>query len=123
MKKGPRDKYRSRLQIIADILYIVKGGSKKTRIMFQANLSHRLLSRYLDTTLEAGLVCLNDSSEYVITPKGRLFLEKFTEYSKQVNHVTSDRMALENMCLVPKRNETKRLDVLPVDSALQNVSE
>jgi len=91
--------------------------------MFQANLSHRLLCRYLDTTLEAGLVCLNDSSEYVITPKGRLFLEKFTEYSKQVNHVTSDRMALENMCLVPKRNETKRLDVLPVDSALQNVSE
>ena len=120
---GPRGKYRSRLQIIADILHIVEDGSKKTRIMFQANLSHRLLRRYLDTTLEAGLVCLNDSSEYVITPKGRLFLEKFREYSERVNHVTNDKVVLEDMCLVPKRNETKRLDVLPVDSALRNVSE
>lgn len=113
---GSRGKYRSRLQIIADILQIVKDGSKKTRIMFQANLSYKLLKRYLNTVLGANLACLNDSSEYVITDKGKVFLEKFNEYSKRIDHVANDRMILESMCLVSSHFNPSR-------GVLQSVSE
>jgi len=38
-------KYRDRLQIIADILSVVRDGAKKTHVMYQANLSFTLLKR------------------------------------------------------------------------------
>jgi len=44
-------KYRDRLQIIADMLSVVRGGAKKTHIMYQANLSYTLLGRYLSEVL------------------------------------------------------------------------
>ena len=49
-------RYRDRLQIIADILVIASRRARKTQIMYQANLSYRLLCRYLGEVLEAGLV-------------------------------------------------------------------
>mgnify|MGYP001045513431 CR=1 FL=1 len=101
---APR-KYRSRLQIIADILGVVRYGSKKTHIMFRVNLSHNILSRYLYEMLKSDLACVNDSSEYVITDKGRIFLEKFTEYSEmrkqfkeRFDHVLNEVLILESMC-------------------------
>jgi len=97
--------YRDRLQIIADILSIVSGKARKTRIMYQANLSYRLLCRYLDEVLDAGLVEPEDGDCYVLTGKGREFLSKHGEYSKRcrsleehLNHVNNEKTALEKMC-------------------------
>ena len=39
--------YRGKLDIIADILRVVSGNAKKTQIMYQANLSYRVLQKYL----------------------------------------------------------------------------
>ena len=98
--------YRDRLQIVADILYVVNGRAKKTRIMYQANLSYRLLCRYLDEVVGAGLVKPEDDDCYVLTAKGKEFLSKHEEYSERcrsleehLNHVSSEKTILEEMCL------------------------
>ena len=48
-------RYRDRLQIIADILVIASRRARKTQIMYQANLSYRLVCRYLGEVLDAGM--------------------------------------------------------------------
>ena len=98
--------YRSRLDITADILKIVSRNAKKTQIMYQANLSYKLLTRYLEETLEAALINFEDKKRcYVLTSKGLKFLEKYKEYSrcndrveKQLNDVNAKKKALEALC-------------------------
>jgi len=101
-------KYRSRLEIIADILEIVKDGSKKTHIMFQANLSYRLLCRYLNKVIAAGLVKSDVYSPnyYFLTDKGEEFLKRFREYferkkglEKKIELITEEKNALEKAFL------------------------
>ena len=96
-------KYRSRLRIIADILRVVRGSARKTRIMYQANLSYKLLSRYLGEVLEAGLVRFGNNDCYELTEKGEEFLDRFGEYSKRrrsveekLNDVKDEKVILEN---------------------------
>lgn len=98
-------KYRDRLQIIADVLTIVSRKPKKTQIMYQANLSYRLLCRYLQEVLEARLIIFESEGYYVLSAKGREFLDRHVAYSKRckslekhLNHVNSEKIALEEMC-------------------------
>lgn len=97
-------KYRSKLQIVAEILEIVKGGAKKTHIMYRANLSYKLLCKYLDDVLECGLVRVDSGERYVVAPKGEKFLQKFDDYKKlrervkeELNTVDKARDLLEQM--------------------------
>ena len=96
--------YRKRLEIIFDILSVVKGGAKKTRIMYQANLSYRLLTVYLRFVRESGLVSTQSKSNYVLTQKGREFLEKYKQYSHrfeqletELNDIKKERGLLETL--------------------------
>jgi len=100
-------KYRDRLGIIADILCVVNDndGAKKTRIMYQANLSYKLLMRYLKEVMEMGFVTFEIKNCYMLTQKGKKFLAKFGEYRKsrekvevQLNHIEGQRVMLEKMC-------------------------
>jgi predicted transcriptional regulator len=97
-------KYRSKLEIVADILDAVGDGAKKTRIMYIANLSYKLLGKYLTKTIEAGLVS-SDDNNYEVTEKGRVFLERFKTFSgrysrinKEFEKVSFEREVLEKMC-------------------------
>ena len=97
-------RYRDRLHIIADILCVVRGGAKKTHVMYRANLSYTLLSRYLAEVLDAGLVSCDDDDRYRLTRRGRDFLDRFDEYSKrcdhveqELNHVNDEKTILEDM--------------------------
>jgi predicted transcriptional regulator len=98
-------KYRSKLQIIADILSVASKGAKKTWIMYQANLSYALLNRYLTEVMDAGLVSFVGSGDcYKITRKGQEFLDKFSGYferrrrlEEQINDMNSEKMDLEKM--------------------------
>lgn len=99
-------KYRDRLQIIADMLSIVSEGARKTRIMYQANLSYKLLCRYLSEVLDARLVTFNDEDCYVLTAKGEEFLSRYGEYSRlckdledQLGLVNGEKGVLEKMCM------------------------
>jgi len=98
--------YRSRLEIIADILNVVSRRAKKTQIMYQANLSYKLLTKYLTVVRKAYLIRLERKEQcYVLTPKGEEFLEMYKEYSRrnrhverQLNDVHGKRKVLETLC-------------------------
>jgi len=99
-------KHRSRLQVIADILFVIRDTAKKTQIMRRTNLSYKLLGRYLTDVIEAGLVRLEDARSYTLTPRGQSFLNVYKEYSnryrqleEQINDLNHQRIFLEKMCL------------------------
>lgn len=102
------NRYRDRLQIVADILSIVSNRAKKTRIMYQANLSYRLLCRYLDDVVDADLVKPEDDDCYVLTAKGVEFLGRHEKYARRcrsleehTNEVNNEKIVLEKMCFDP----------------------
>jgi len=97
--------YRDRLQIIADILSIAGRRAKKTQIMYQANLSYRLLCRYLNDVVKADLICVENADCFKLTNKGEDFLTRYQEYLKRrkrveehLNNVEGERALLEMMC-------------------------
>ncbi|UCC33947.1 MAG: winged helix-turn-helix domain-containing protein, partial [Candidatus Bathyarchaeota archaeon] len=98
-------KYRDKLQIIAEILSIASEGARKTRIMYKANLSYSLLCRYLADVMDSGLLGCSDGELYVVTPKGREFLNMYGEYSnhcrqlaEHLDNVNDEKGRLEQMC-------------------------
>lgn len=74
--------YRDRLQIIADILSIAGKRSRKTKIMYQANLSCRLLCGYMSELMGAGLISSENGDIHVLTDKGKTFLDRHETYLK-----------------------------------------
>jgi predicted transcriptional regulator len=60
------------LSIVADILESARLGAKKTRIIFVANLSFKLLEKYLDGL--AGWLIRAISNKYRLTDEGQRFL-------------------------------------------------
>ncbi len=74
---------RSEMAILALILRLTKGGAKKTKILYDANLSGRQLKNYLSFLIEAG--CLKEKKSkgkgnlYYTTSKGKLFLSYWTK--------------------------------------------
>ena len=98
--------YRGRLDIIADILHVVSQSAKKTQIMYQANLSYKVLTKYLTEVSEASLVDFEDEKQcYMLTAKGREFLEAYKEYSRdnrhlerRLNEINGKKKVLEELC-------------------------
>jgi len=112
-------KHRSRLQIVADILLVVKDGARKTKIMRRANLSHRLLHRYLAHITEAELVRPREAGSYTLTLRGRKFLNWYEEYlnrsrqlEEQFDEISSQRTVLEKMCFNLGKIEDLKKNVL-----------
>jgi len=99
-------KYRNRLEIIADVLAVAKGGAGKTQIMYGANLSYMLLTRYLADVMDMGLVRTEGENTYTLTEKGAEFLQEFHGYradrrevEKQLSEVKDKKMMLETRFL------------------------
>ena len=98
--------YRGRVDIIADILNVASRNAKKTQIMYQANLSYRVMQRYLAEITGAQLVSFeNEKQRYSLTEKGRSFLEAYEKYSKTNKHVekrlsevATKRKVLDELC-------------------------
>jgi predicted transcriptional regulator len=98
--------YRRKLDIIADMLLVAGDGAKKTQIMYGANLSYALLKKYLEEMRRAYLLSFErKKGHYVLTSKGRQFLEVYKEYlkrnryvAKNLDDVDSRKRLLENLC-------------------------
>lgn len=98
--------YRGRLDIIADILQVVSQNPKKTQIMYQANLSYKVLTRYLRNITAASLIDFETTEQcYVLTPKGEDFLEAYKDYAKtnksiekRLNDINNKKKTLEELC-------------------------
>jgi len=98
--------YRDRLDIIADILNVASQAAKKTQIMYQANLSYKVLQRYLAEVLGASLVTFEDSDQrYKLTVKGLEYLSAYKDYArssksmeKHLNNFSTKKKILETLC-------------------------
>jgi predicted transcriptional regulator len=89
--------YRSRLDIIADVLKTAKNGAKKTWIMYKSNLSYDLLNKYLGEIISAELIVFKDETQkFFITRKGLKFLEMYKEYSRRNRRLEEQVKALEH---------------------------
>ncbi len=97
-------KYRNKLQIIAEILETIKDGARKTHIMYRANLSYKLLCKYLGDVLECEFARIEDGDRYVVAPRGKRFLKKYRAYqdlrervNEELREVAKERAMLEQM--------------------------
>ena len=88
-------RYRNRLDIIADILEVTKGGARKTRIMYGANLSYTLLTRYLKDVMVMGLVRSEEGNIFKLTEKGSGFLQEFNGYREHRGEVEEQMSDIE----------------------------
>jgi predicted transcriptional regulator len=80
--------YRDKLDIIADILTVASKNAKRTQIMYQANLSYRVLVKYLEEVVASSLIAFQDDQQYyVLTEKGKEFLVAYKNYVKSSKHV------------------------------------
>jgi len=74
--------------------------------MYQANLSYKVLTKYLTEVSEASLINFELENQcYVLTAKGREFLEAYREYSrdnrhleKRLNEINGKKKILEELC-------------------------
>jgi predicted transcriptional regulator len=97
--------YRGKLDIIADILRVVSQNAKKTQIMYQANLSYKVLKRYLRNVTAYSLISFETEEQcYVLTAKGREFLKAYEKYSskskslqKRLNEINGELKVLEEL--------------------------
>ena len=74
---------RGRLEIIADILLVARGGAKKTAIAHNANVNFDRVVKYLSYLEEKGLM-EHTSREYKTTEKGKEFLRDYQKMKEQL---------------------------------------
>jgi predicted transcriptional regulator len=105
-------RYRRRFDIVADIIDVAQQGARKTKIMYFANLSHLLLTRYLDDAVRAGFL-KSAGDMFFATPKGQDFLDKYQRLTGRASRLEADLEELrseadelERMCR-PRRNGGK----------------
>lgn len=96
---------RHSLDIVRDMLSVASVSVRKTKIMYQANLSYVQVKKYLHDLLKRGLLKHDGDSCYLITKKGLEFLELYDNYAErcmlikeQVNQSVRERLFLERMC-------------------------
>jgi len=80
--------YRTSVQIVADLLVAAEQsgqeGIKTTSLLTKANLSHSRLSKFIENLTGAELINkieFDGKNTYVITPKGRQYLESYQRFS------------------------------------------
>lgn len=104
--------YRKHFDILAEILCVADQSAKKTRIMYQANLSYCVLQRCLLEVVKASLVSFDRQSQsYALTPKGREFLSSYKGYfrarqriERRLSEVAEKRKVLEQLCCASQTN-------------------
>lgn len=79
--------YRTSMQIVCDLLTVTKdsgsSGINVTSLLTKANLSHSRLSKFIENLTGAGLINkieFDGKNTFVITPKGRQYLETYTQF-------------------------------------------
>ena len=107
-------KYRNRIEIIADILNVALVSVNKTKIMYVANLSYRLLEKYLHEIIELDFITFRNNS-YEVTEKGRDFLERYNEFSRKyimiddkLRKIMLEREVLKRLCEASPQNMKKK---------------
>lgn len=77
-------KYRSRVDIIAEILQAAMKGASKARLMYGAYLSYAQLQEYLEFVMQKELLIYEDGI-YRLSSKGLHFLNVYDEIAEVVS--------------------------------------
>ncbi len=73
-------KYRSRTDIVSQILEAANSGATKTKIMYKAYLSYAQLKDYLSMMLENGLLEYVEGKKlYKVTEKGMKYMKTYEQ--------------------------------------------
>ena len=73
-------KYRSRTDIVSQMLEAANGGATKTKIMYKAYLSYAQLKDYLSMMLENGLLEYVEGKKlYKVTEKGMKYMKTYEQ--------------------------------------------
>ena len=76
-------KYRSRTEIVSNILEAANGGVTKTKIMYKAYLSYNQLREYLSILIENNLIeYLDGTNNFKTTAKGLNLLKMHNEMAE-----------------------------------------
>ena len=80
--------YRNSTQIVADLLTATEQSGqeriKTTRLLSKANLPYSRLTKFVENLTGAGLINrieYDGKNTFVITPKGRQYLESYEKFS------------------------------------------
>ncbi|VVB80404.1 Winged helix-turn-helix [uncultured archaeon] len=85
------EKKRNRLQIIHDILRVIRernGRIKPTHILYKSNLSHQMMMEYLEELKQKEFILeikKEKGKTYVITPKGEKYLSEYSAIKEFAN--------------------------------------
>lgn len=78
-------KYRSRTDIVSQILEAANGGTTKTKIMYKAYLSYAQLKEYISVLVESGLLDYEQGKNtYKTTARGMQFLKAYERIGTMV---------------------------------------
>lgn len=78
-------RYRSRMDIVADMLHVAQDGAIKTRIMYRSFLSFPQLKEYLELMTDSGLLDYSEEErKYRTTNKGRHFLKIYHQVGSAI---------------------------------------
>jgi predicted transcriptional regulator len=85
-KMRRRKSTRGQIEIIADILKVCMTSEGKTRIMYRANLSFRMLNVYLNLAIKHGLVeeVANHRKLFRTTERGREYLTSYLRITQLI---------------------------------------
>jgi predicted transcriptional regulator len=78
------EKKRNRLEIIHDILKVIRernGKIKPTHILYKSNLSHQMMNEYLNELKEKGFIFelkTETGRTYAVTEKGLNYLSQYS---------------------------------------------
>jgi predicted transcriptional regulator len=87
-------RYRSRTDIVSQILEAANGGTTKTKIMYKAYLSYAQLKEYLSMMLENGLIEHERSTNsYKTTEKGLKFIQAYNHMDSLTEPMTTQIQA------------------------------
>ena len=82
-------KYRSRTEIVGNILDAANGGASKTKIMYVAFLSYAQLKEYLSILVENNLIeYLDGIRKFKTTEKGLNYLKMNNEIGELLQTIT-----------------------------------
>ena len=85
-------KYRSRTEIVGNILEAANGRATKTKIMYFAFLRYNQLNEYLSILLEKNLIeYLDGTRRFKTTAKGLFFLKMHNELAELLQQTTFKR--------------------------------
>ena len=81
-------KYRSRTEILGNILDAANGGATKTKIMYNAFLSYNQLKDYLSILIENNLLAYLEGAKIFRTTEKGLNLLKIHNEMAELLHIT-----------------------------------